>query len=447
MPTHRRRALSGPQKGRRAQRKYAVCHPFDGVPGVGWSAIGSARGCSRRPTAGQSMLEDQILVGHCVNFLPIGGSWNVQTRLSDQMASVAKRVLDAYEHQSYTLGTLVRKLALPRGQNRVPLAEIQFNLERLAERIQLPQLDLGVEPNAKAHVNFDLFLNVIESADGLRLDCDYNTDLFDADTIDRWLVYYQGMLQAIVTDASQTISRAMYLPAAEREQLQHALNKTTADYPMDRCVHELLEARAAVSPDAVAAQYGTETLSYQELNARANQLANTLLKQVGKTGKGHFVGVAIDRSLNMLAALYAVMKAGYAYIPLDPTHPRARLAHILAEAGVVALITDGSVEGNLVPTSTPVIDCRASAAAIGLASTANPAVPRAADDSAYLIYTSGSTGLPKGVEVSHRSVINLLCSMSREPGLQDRDVLMAVTTVAFDIAGLSCFYRCSPVRA
>src|SRR5262249_8563612 len=122
-----------------------------------------------------------------VNFLPIRAAWSPDTAMSEHLRAVAKRVLDAYEHQSYTLGTLVRKLQLAREQNRVPLAEIQFNLERLADRISLPGLDIDVAPNSKAAVNFDLFLNVIESESGLRLDCDYNTDLFDGATIDLWL--------------------------------------------------------------------------------------------------------------------------------------------------------------------------------------------------------------------------------------------------------------------
>ena len=167
------------------------------------------------PTAGQSLLDDQILVGHCVNFLPIRGAWTRETGVSEYLSAVAKRVLDAYEHQEYTFGTLVRKLALPREAGRLPLAEIQFNLERLADKIELPDLSVEVAPNAKAHVNFDLFLNVIESADGLRLDCDYNTDLFDATTIAHWLDCYQALLESIVSDANQALSGASCMPAAE----------------------------------------------------------------------------------------------------------------------------------------------------------------------------------------------------------------------------------------
>jgi amino acid adenylation domain-containing protein len=392
------------------------------------------------PTAGQSLLEDQILVGHCVNFLPIRGRWSRGTPVSEYLSATAKRVLDAYEHQNYTLGTLVRKLALPRAAGRVPLAEIQFNLERLADRMELPKLTVDVVPNAKAHVNFDLFLNVIESADGLRMDCDYNTDLFDGTTVDHWLDCYQALLQAIVADATQPLSSASCLPPAERERLLVGINSTAAEFPKQSTVHALIEAQATATPSAIAAQFGDECLTYATLNHRANQLANVLRERIkGADKTGRLIGVSVDRSLDMLVALLAVLKAGCAYVPLDPMHPAARLRYILGEAEVAALISDGSENAALVADGVPLIDVQREAAAIAAAASSAPRVKSAADDLAYVMYTSGSTGLPKGVQISHRSVVNLLTAMAREPGLKRDDVFFAVTTISFDIAGLELF--------
>ena len=391
------------------------------------------------PTAGQSLLEDQVLVGHCVNFLPLRGAWTGSTRVSEYLGATAKHVLDAYEHQNYTFGTLVRKLALPREAGRLPLAEIQFNLERLADRVELPGLTMEVSPNAKAYVNFDLFLNVIESPEGLRMDCDYNTDLFDAATVTHWLDCYQGILEAIVADASQPLCAVSYLPAGERRMLED-INATVSPYPRDRTVHELIELQAKATPGAIAAQFLDRTLSYEALDRRANQLANLLRARMnGANRSGKLVGVSVERSLDMLVAMLAVLKTGCAYVPLDPLHPAARLRYILGEAEVAALICDGADSAGLVAAGVPVIDVTGAAADLDASSAAPPAVKVTPDQLAYVIYTSGSTGKPKGVEIPHRAVVNLLATMARTPGLSASDVLVAVTTISFDIAGLELF--------
>ena len=391
------------------------------------------------PTAGQALLDDQTLVGHCVHFLPLRGAWTRETTVAEYLGATAKRVLDAYEHQEYTFGTLVRKLNLPREPGRLPLTEIQFNLERLAEHIELPGMNMEVTPNAKAFVNFDLFFNVIESADGLRIDCDFNSDLFDALTINHWLACYQALLESFVADATVPLCHAPAIPAAEREELLIRVNDTAADYPRDSSVHALIESRAKASPRTIAAQFGAEQCDYQTLDRRANQLANVLRERLRGTDiAGRLVGVCIERSIDMLVALLAVMKAGCAYVPLDPLHPAARLRYILGEAKVVALLSDGSENASLVADTTPVIDVLRDAAAIAAASSAAPP-PVNAESLAYVIYTSGSTGKPKGVEVSHRAVVNLLASMARTPGLGAADVFYAVTTISFDIAALELF--------
>ena len=396
------------------------------------------------PTAGQSLLEDQILVGHCVNFLPIRGTWSQSTAIGEHLRAVSKSVLDAYEHQSYTLGTLVRKLQLAREHNRVPLAEIQFNLERLADRIRLPGLDIEVAPNSKAAVNFDLFLNVIESESGLRLDCDYNTDLFDAATVDLWLDCYQALLEALVADPATPVQKISYLSAAERQRVVLDYNRTQAPFP-DRSIHQLFEMQVAERPQATAAQFRDDSISYETLNRRANQLANHILNRIGSDGphgagkEPRLIGVAIERSLDLLVALLATMKAGCAYVPLDPTHPSARLRHILADAKVAALLTDGTVDAAVVPAGTATIHLKSEIGDIAASSATAPRMAVSKDTVAYVIYTSGSTGLPKGVAVTHGAVVNFLTSMAREPGLTKDDVLLAVTTIAFDIAGLELY--------
>ena len=389
------------------------------------------------PTAGQSLIEDKALVGHCVNFLPIRGGWVRETPFLDHLRSVSRRVLDAYEHQDYTLGTIVRKLALSREVNRLPLTELQFNLERLPNRIEAGGLAIDVEPNAKAFVNFDIFWNVIESPDGLRIDCDYNTDLFDKATIDRWLVCYEALLEAIVSNPNERVTRVPYIPRAQLQQIIDGFNATSADYPRERCVHDLIEQQACATPDAVALAFDGATVRYRDLDERANRLAHHLRARIGSDGGR--IGVLVERSPDMVMALLAIWKAGFAYVPLDPAHPPARLRYILSNAGVSGVVA-GGLSGELaLPPEVTIVDLGREREAIEGRPAAAAAAAMNADTSAYLIYTSGSTGAPKGVEVSHRSLVNLLCSVADRPGIGGTDTLLAITTIAFDIAALELF--------
>lgn len=389
------------------------------------------------PVAGQAFLDDgDILVGHCVHFLPVRAQWNGDTSIAALLGEVKSRVFGAYEHQDYTLGTLVRDLDLRRDVNRIPLAEVQFNVERLAGGVCLPDLEAEVVPNAKAFVNFDLFLNVVDSDDGLRLDCDYSTDLFDAATIDRWLEFYRTLLLEMAADATQTVSTVAYIASAERIALRAGL-ATPPVPPSFATVHALIEAQVARRGAKTAVRFRGKSLSYADLDARANRLARYLLQRTG--GPGKLVGVCLERSLDTVVALLATHKAGCAYVPLDPSHPEARLRRILAEAGVAAVITDDSGSAALIAPGVPLIDLLSDGDTIRAESALPLDTAVAAGDLAYVIYTSGSTGVPKGVEITHGSVVNLLASMANEPGLTEDDTFLAVTTVAFDIAGLELF--------
>ncbi len=387
------------------------------------------------PSAGQSLLDDEILVGHCVDFLPIRSRLHAASTLAEFLADVKRRVLDAYEHQQYTLGTLVRALTLPREAGRVPLAEIQFNLERLAEHLHPGPLRANVEPNPKAFVNFDLFLNAVESEDGLRIDCDYNTNLFDAATIDRWLQYYRAILDEITRDSSQKIANVSFLSERERRVLAQ-LNDTKAEYPK-QTVHELIAATATARGDAAAVRFDDRVITYSALQRRVNRSANHLLSRVEQPRRR--IAVCVDRSPELLVALLATLAAGCTYVPLDPAHPPARLKRVMEDAGVVALICDESADRAMIPSGVEIIDVHEAAEAIAAASDVKPDVPVSPDDAAYVIYTSGSTGEPKGVEIAHASVVNLLTSMAQKPGMLAGDVLLAVTTVSFDIAALELF--------
>jgi amino acid adenylation domain-containing protein len=370
------------------------------------------------PAAGQSSLNGATLVGHCVNFLPIRMKLTGDPAFGDLLADSRGKLLKAFEHQSYTYGTLVRKLAIPRKPSRLPLIEAQFNLERVGEKLNLHGLDAQVAQSPKRFVNFDLFLNIVESSDGLEIYCDYNTDLFDDSTIARWLQSYEALLLAFTENAGLPLSKLPMLSAAGRDTILHSWNATAADYPKTKCVHQIVDEQALRTPEATAATFESNRVSYRELVCKSNQLAHWL--QSNEAGSGTLVGISIEPSLEMLIAVLGVLKAGAAYVPLDPHYPQERLAFIRQDAALTIVLTrDNWPDFASQQDSSP--------------------VSVAPDQNAYVMYTSGSTGKPKGVEVPHSALMNFLWSMRSEPGISASDRLLAVTTLSFDIAGLELF--------
>jgi amino acid adenylation domain-containing protein len=388
------------------------------------------------PAAGQAQT-GETLVGHCVNFLPLRLRINAEVSAPDALKTVQRALLDGYEHQTYTYGTLIRKLNIPRDPSRLPLVEVQFNLEKLGGGVTFQDLRIEVDPSPKCFVNFDLFLNAIESAAGLTLDCDYNSDLFDAATISRWLDYYANLLKSLVNDVNQPWGQVDFLPREERERSLEKWNDTRVSFGQNQCVQEPIDEQAAQHPDKPAVVFEGETLTYRELFQKSNELAGLLLSLGVR--RGSLVAVCLERCLDMPVALLGILKAGAAYVPIDPALPSDRRLSILNDVQPSVILTHKRLPANAVPAETRVLylDEEWDSSFSGLLASAVSAP--GPQDLAYVIYTSGSTGSPKGVGVSHESLVNLLQSMKRHPGFDETDTLLAVTTLAFDIAGLEIF--------
>ncbi|WP_168879058.1 non-ribosomal peptide synthetase/type I polyketide synthase [Rhizobium sp. P28RR-XV] len=390
------------------------------------------------PSAGQSLLDGQILVGHCVNLLPLRQAVSQAEPFADHLKATQQLVFQAFEHQDYTYGTLVRKLDTKRDPRRLPLTEIQFNLERMAGGSSFGDLKPTMEPNAKAFSNFDLFFNMIEAADHIRIDVDYNADVFERPTVERWIGHFATLAATLAKDMDHKIGELSLLSAEEKSWLVDDLNRTAVPYDHDQFVFSLFSKRAAEQPNAVAAQHDGQAITYGELETRSNQLA--LYLQMALPDPGQRIAILVERSLNMIVALLAVMKAGHTYVPMDPAHPEPRLLQTLDIARIGGLICDGDDTARLASKDIPVIRLDQDAKAIG-SMTGHPlkTLPVDTTASAYIIFTSGSTGMPKGVEVSHRALTNFLLSMAKEPGFGADDTLVAVTTISFDIAGLELY--------
>jgi amino acid adenylation domain-containing protein len=384
--------------------------------------------------AGQSQLGNPCLVSHCVNTLPVRIATPGAMPFREYLGQVRRTLFDAYDHQSSTFGRLLQNLPIHREPGQVPLVAVLFNLDRQADDLKFGHAEFAVETNPRSFYQFDLGFNVVETRDDLKIECDFNTDLFDPETIDRWLGHYETLLASAVDAPERALATLPLLSAAEREEMLVGWNATRFDYAQDRCAHQLIEEQAQCTPEAVAILAGERRLTYREMNAQADRLADRL-RAVG-VARGARVAVCVERTPEMVVALLAVHKAGAAYIPLDPLYPKERIALVLEDASPTVLLTQSSLLYAAPDWAgrTLLLD-----ADDGVRNTAAQSEAARPEDPAYVIYTSGSTGKPKGVQVPHRALVNFLQTMQREPGLRADDTLLAVTTLAFDIAGLELF--------
>ena len=390
------------------------------------------------PTAGRKYLETEPLIGFFVNTLVFRTDLSGDPTYSDLLTRVSKISLEAYQNDDLPFEKLVEELQPERDLSHSPFFQVMFAFQNLsksfAEMSGLKVTRFAVDQKV---AKFDLTVSITNSTDALEAVIEYNTDLFDGETVERMLGHYQILLEGIVAKPEQRISELPLLSEAEKPQLWVVWNDTKREYPKDKCIHELFEEQVDRTPDAVAVVFEEQQLTYRELNARANQVAHRL-KTLG-LGPDVLVGICLERSLEMVIAVLAILKAGGAYVPLDPTHPAERLEFMLADSGAPFLLTEQRLTNCLANYPGKRLCIDGDSEAIAQESEENPTTGAQPEDLAYVIYTSGSTGKPKGVMIEHRSVVNFLNSMRHEPGMSEDDRLLAVTTLSFDIAGLEIY--------
>ncbi|ABA24434.1 Amino acid adenylation [Trichormus variabilis ATCC 29413] len=382
------------------------------------------------PAAGQAASGQYNLVGHCVNLLPLRTQIDSQKSFSDYLQTRRSTILDAYDHQQFTFGGLVKKLSLPRDSSRIPLVPITFNIDQGLDSDKLPFAGLEVEffSNPRSFENFELFINATELRGQLTLECQYNTNLFDADTIRRRLAELETLLLGIVSNPDQIIAKLPILPAVE-QQLLAAWNQTQTDYPQDKSIHQLFAEQVERTPDAVALIFQEQQLTYRELNIRANKLAQYL--QTLGVGADVLVGICVERSLEMVVGLLGILKAGGAYVPLDPGYPPERLAFMLADTQIQLLLTQKHLVEKL-PTHTATLICLdTDGDTINQTTVENPVSNVTANNLAYVMYTSGSTGQPKGVSVIHQGVVRLV-KETNYVSLTNKEVFLQISPISFD---------------
>jgi amino acid adenylation domain-containing protein len=283
----------------------------------------------------------------------------------------------------------------------------------------------------------DLSLHLYEESNGYRGRFEFDTDLFHDDTIKRLARHFQQLLKEIVRDPHQRISELCFLSERERSQMLVEWNDTNAEYPKDRGLHNLFEQQVEKRAGQSAIEHRGRTITYGDLNSRANQLADYLIE--AGVLPGSLVGICVERSIEMVVGILGILKAGAAYVPLDPSFPAEVIGYIVEDGNISALVTQEKLLGRSIKGINNTVCVDKDWAKIAGRSTNNPMRKVGSADLAYVIYTSGSTGKPKGVMIAHGAVLNFLTSMQHKPGLHDTDVLLAVTTISFDIAALELF--------
>ncbi len=392
------------------------------------------------PIGDRDRPELQPLIGFMIDTHVLRTDLSGNPTFRELVARVQQGVVGAYSHRAVPFDQVVAALQPQRDPSYSPVFQVMLNWRDRDTRPQFIGLPgLTAEPllTQTATSKFDLTLILTDDGDGdgIYLEMEYSTDLFDEARIERMVGHLRTLLEGVAANPEHPFATLPLLTSAERDQL---LSSGTSSRPM-KCIHELFETQVERTPDAVAVVFEECNLTYRELNRRADGLAQQL-RALG-VGPDVLVALFLERSLDMVVGMLGVLKAGGAYVPLDPRHPRKRLAYVLEDSQPLVLLTHERLQSELPSHRSHVVvieaDVPQAASPLDQASAAGSA--RSPRDLAYVIYTSGSTGKPKGVEIEHGSVVNMLASMQRRPGLDAEDAMLAITTLAFDIAVLEIF--------
>ena len=384
-------------------------------------------------TAGRNHVETDQLLGYFLNTVVLPADLSGNPTFRELVQRARNWSLDALSHDRVPFEILVRELRSQRDPGQNPFFQALFSLEPPLPEIdpswRLTQMDIDT-----ATTKYDLYLELDERSDQLLGRFHYSTDLFERDSIIRMTLHWKALLQSAIADPERRVSELPLLTARERRKLAGVSLGPEQENPK-ACVHELFELEAKLHPDAIAIVAQNSYITYQELNERANQLAWYLLRH--GVGPDVPVAVCMDRGVRMVIALLGILKAGGAYVPLDARLPLERLSFLLADASPAFVLTEKGLQRRDVKTGADLLE--GNWEIVDLENKANPNQRVSPESLAYIIYTSGSTGVPKGVAVERGSVVNLLRSMQCHPGFSRDDVMLAVTTLSFDISALELF--------
>lgn len=388
------------------------------------------------PVANRNFPELENLIGVFINTVVLRLNLSGKDGFKTTLRMVRKASVEAFAHQDLPFEKLVETLKPRRDLSRPPLFQVVFNLQNApAPKLEIPGLEAAFLDVDRGVSQFDLTLMITKTESSYQATVEYNKDLFQAETISGMFEAYQYLLQQAILHPDMPIDE---LPLGSAESLSfwyEKHNKTTFDFPKDKCFHQLFEEQVQKTPNAPAVICENNHLSYQKLHQDAEVLADHL--QAAGVGRNVSVGIMMQRSASMVTTLLAVMKSGGTYVPIHTALPKERVRYIMRDSGIKVLITDTDFD--------PGVDAGVSLIKLKEGDCSLPSIPKEVRpnvspfDLAYIIYTSGSTGAPKGVMIQHISLVNLLWYMQKKPGIHAGDRCLAVTSISFDIAALEIF--------
>ncbi len=388
------------------------------------------------PVSNRETVELEALVGLFVNTVVVRVGLGGAVSFREVLRRVRDATVAALEHGAQPFEQLVLELRPERDLGRNPLFQVMCNVLADAEPLQFAGVEVEPLQPQQVATRLDLELTVLGDAD-VELVLEYDASLFEAGTAARMLRRLQLLVDAVVADPDADIWALPVLLPEEHQRLLVELNRSQRDYPRDLRVPQLFERTVREHGERIAVQCGDEALTYRELNERANRIAHVL--RARGAGPDVRVGIEVPRSVDMVVALFGVLKSGAVYVPIDPGYPVARVQTMLADAEVELLVTTAeryAERGDIV--SAPLL-LDSDRELLAEASIADPEPVGGPLDLAYLLYTSGSTGVPKGVEIPQRALVNLVCSIAGQPGLGPDDAMLALASIAFDISALELF--------
>ena len=391
------------------------------------------------PFANRVCLELNDIIGFFANTIVCKSIIHSASSFKEVLTETQKFTLDALGHQGIPFERLVEKLNPVRDLSMTPLYQAMFIfVPEIDRNRRLTDISWQTQDVFISSTQTDLCLCVDTNKTILSLLMEYNTDLFYPSTIKRILNNFKTLLTEIVKDSEESISGFSLISELEKQKMTQ-WNMTDVDIPKKSCLHHLIERQASKTPHAIAASFENKQITFEDLNTRTNKIANFL--HGFNIGPDTFVGICMERSLEMLLCLVGVLKAGGAYLPLDPDYPEERLAYMMESAKAPVLLTQKSLRDRVSETNAKTICFDSEWEKISRCSSKKYETIKRSNpkDLAYVIFTSGSTGKPKGVQVPHSSVVNFLTSMAAKPGFTSDDTILAVTTLSFDIAVLELF--------